>query len=298
MKSPYIMLLISSAAASTDCCIDETQNTLGSGLCYYSEDCQGDRWCTSSGACDGEANCSSGSCIPTTAVELPDNFDSEIVVKSHTNLNINDGYITQDKRRNAGACFYIDPSQMVSDAVDYTGAQTSEYKIVTAERTNNTAGNDCLEFEFSKMGNGQYLSGDMFSLKAKDPFFGSETWNPGYLGYYDSSNQWVEGRPYITTQLSSFWKLHRLNDGYAMESSDAAGTGNGWFFSCVGGAYGSLDATKGFEDVEMKVHPNTDNAERKTVFTITPQVKSQESLGGSSLAASASVMMMAIFATI
>ena len=81
-----------------------------------------------------------------------------------------------------------------------------------------------------------------------------------------------------------------------MESSDAAGTGNGWFFSCVGGAYGSLDAARGFEDVEMKYHPNTDNAERKTVFTITPQVK--ESLGGSTLAASASVMMMAIFATI
>jgi hypothetical protein len=48
----------------------------------------------------------------------------------------------------------------------------------------------------------------------------------------------------ITTQLTSFWKLHRLAEsyhfgGYVFEVSDAAGTDTGRYVSCIGGTSSS-----------------------------------------------------------
>ena len=60
----------------------------------------------------------------------------------------------------------------------------------------------------------------------------------------------------ITTQLTSFWKLHRLDDGYVFERSDAAGTDTDRFVCCAGGtSWGGsdtwLDAAKeyGYADL-------------------------------------------------
>ena len=149
------MLLISAAAAQ-DCCVDESLNAMGSKRCNQSDQCTGDRYCSSSNWCDGESNCSSDSCTPTTAVELPDSFTSEMVIKYHTNLNLN--FSGNGMRRDPGACFFADPNHMVYN--------TDEYMVITAERTNATQGNDCLEWEFTKVSSGPNFSGDMFSVKA------------------------------------------------------------------------------------------------------------------------------------
>ena len=145
MKSPYIMLLISAAAAS-DCCIDQNSDR----SCNYSDECMGDDYCRASQSCGGfsdclsdsrwgceVSNCIPDSCTPTTAVELLDRFTAEIVINSQTPLGGRLEYYN-GIHRNRGTCLFADPNYMVYN--------TDEYMVITAERTNATQGNDCLEW--------------------------------------------------------------------------------------------------------------------------------------------------------
>lgn len=87
---------------------------------------------------------------------------------------------------------------------------SSHYYVINGERTGNSFGNDCIKWDFKKVG-------DFYSIEQRDtPFFEDEKWNTGYLGRGDTIENGVttlDVKPSITTSLKTLWALNPVEGG-------------------------------------------------------------------------------------
>lgn len=147
---------------------------------------------------------------------LPASFSSEVIVNYHYPTSPAADQISSGSRRNPGACFFTDKNEK---------RDSTEYWVLNGERTGDSFGNDCHDFEFSIQADGTY------SIHLRDtPFFDDEFWNAGYLAMQTQSvDEYSGGKGYymsISTNLMTTWKLHLIESGagaggYKMEAYNA-----------------------------------------------------------------------------